>query len=44
MNFELAKKVFQKYLKRYNVKEGSIALKIKHTYEVVKKSEYIVMD
>ncbi len=41
MDFELAKKVFQEYLKRYNVKDGSIALKIKHTYEVVKKSEYI---
>ena len=41
MDFKLDKKVFQEYLKRYNVKDGSIALKIKHTYEVVKKSEYI---
>ena len=41
MDFELAKKSFQEYLKNYDTNDGSIALKIKHTYEVVKKSEYI---
>lgn len=41
MEFELAEKSFQEYLKNYDTNDGSIALKIKHTYEVVKKSEYI---
>ena len=41
MDFELAKKSFQEYLKNYDTNDGSIALKIKHTYEVVKKNEYI---
>lgn len=41
MDFELAEKSFQEYLKNYDTNDGSIALKIKHTYEVVKKSEYI---
>ena len=41
MDFELAEKSFQKYLKDYDTNDGSIALKIKHAYEVVKKSEYI---
>lgn len=41
MDFELAEKAFKEYLKNYNIEDGSIALKIKHTYEVVKKSQYI---
>ena len=41
MDFELAEKEFQEYLKNYDISDGSIALKIKHTYEVVRKSEYI---
>ena len=41
MEFELAEKSFREYLKKYDTNDGSIALKIKHTYEVVKKSEYI---
>ena len=41
MDFKLAEKSFQEYLKNYDTNDGSIALKIKHTYEVVKKSEYI---
>lgn len=41
MNFELAEKSFQEYLKNYDINDESIKLKIKHTYEVVKKSEYI---
>ena len=30
MDFELAKKSFQEYLKNYDTNDGSIALKIKH--------------
>lgn len=41
MDFELAEKEFQKYLENYDANDGSIALKIRHTYEVVRKSEYI---
>ena len=41
MEFGLAKKAFREYLKNYDTKNGSILLKIKHTYEVIKKSEYI---
>ena len=41
MDFELAKKSFQEYLKNYDTNDGSIALKIKQTYEVAKKSEHI---
>ena len=41
MDFKLAEKSFQEYLKNYDINDGSIALKIKHTYEVAKKSEYI---
>ena len=32
---------FKEYLKDYDLENGSIKLKIRHTYEVVKKSEYI---
>ena len=41
MNFIKAEKAFKEYLKNYNTQDGSIALKIRHTYEVVRKSEYI---
>lgn len=34
MDFELAEKGFQKYLENYDANDGSIALKIRHTYEV----------
>ncbi len=37
MNFQKAEKAFKEYLKNYNVDNGCIALKIRHTYEVVKK-------
>lgn len=33
--------VFKEYLQAYDLNDGNIKLKIKHTYEVVKKSEYI---
>ena len=41
IDFIKAQKMFKEYLKKYNLEDGSIKLKIKHTYEVVKKSEYI---
>lgn len=41
MNFEYAKKIFYEYLNQYDIENGSIKLKIIHTFEVVKKSEYI---
>lgn len=41
VDFLKAEKTFKEYLKDYNVVDGSIALKIRHTYEVVRKSEYI---
>lgn len=41
MNFEYAKKIFYEYLNQYDTENGSIKLKIIHTFEVVKKSEYI---
>ena len=36
-----AQENFKEYLKDYNLEDGSIQLKIRHTYEVVNKSEYI---
>ena len=44
IDFIKAQKAFKEYLKDYNVKNGSIKLKIKHTYEVAKKSEYIAIN
>ena len=41
MDFQKIEKVFKEYLKNYNLEDGSIALKVRHTYEVVRKSEYI---
>ncbi len=43
MEFEKAKEAFKEYLKSYDVNNGSIALKIRHTYEVIRKSEYIAL-
>ena len=41
IDFEIAQKSFNKYLENYNLKNESIKLKIMHTYETVKMSEYI---
>ena len=41
MDFQKTEKAFKEYLKDYDVEDGSIALKVRHTYEVVRKSEYI---
>lgn len=41
IDFIKAEKFFKKYLKDYDLEDGNIKLKVKHTYEVVKRSEYI---
>ena len=41
IDFNKAEKAFKDYLKAYNLEDGYIKLKIKHTYEVMRKSEYI---
>ncbi len=41
INFQKAQEAFQEYLSSYDLTDGKIKLKIKHTYEVVNKSEYI---
>lgn len=41
IDFRRALESFKEYLKDYDLENGSIKLKIKHTYEVVNKSEYI---
>jgi putative nucleotidyltransferase with HDIG domain len=41
IDFRKAEESFKNYLKNYDVEDGNIKLKIKHTYEVVRKSEYI---
>lgn len=41
IDFLKAEQNFKEYLKDYDLNNGNIKLKIKHTYEVVKKSEYI---
>ncbi len=41
IDFEKAEKQFKKLVKEYDVKNGMIELKIRHTYEVVEKSKYI---
>ena len=42
IDFRKAEEGFKEYLKDYDLENGSIKLKIRHTYEVVKKSEYIL--
>lgn len=41
IDFKKALQVFKNYLKDYDLEDGNIKLKVKHTYEVVNKSEYI---
>ena len=41
IDFIKAEKEFKEYLKQYDLTDGKIKLKIVHTYEVVKMSEYI---
>ena len=41
INLRKAQESFKEYLKDYDIEDGNIKLKIRHTYEVVNKSEYI---
>ena len=41
IDFRKVQESFKEYLKDYDLENGSIKLKIRPTYEVVKKSEYI---
>lgn len=41
IDFRKAEESFKNYLKNYDVEDGNIKLKIRHTCEVVQKSEYI---
>ena len=41
INIIKAQEEFKKYLKDYDLNNGNIKLKIKHTYEVMDKSEYL---
>lgn len=41
IDFQKAEKQFKSLLEGYDTKNGSIELKIRHTYEVAKKSEYV---
>ena len=41
IDFKYAMNAFKKYLKNFDSKYGKIDLKIRHTYGVVKASEYI---
>ena len=43
MDFEFAEKVFKEYIKNFDINDGCISLKIRHTLEVIKKSEYIAI-
>lgn len=40
-NFIQAEKEFKEYLKQYDLEDGRNKLKVVHTYEVIRKSEYI---
>ena len=41
INIIIAQEEFKKYLKDYDLNDGNIKLKIKHTYEVMDRSEYL---
>ena len=41
IDFSKSLEAFKEYLKDYDIENGSIKLKLRHTYEVVRKSEYI---
>ncbi len=41
INLVEAEKSFKKYLKSYDISDGNIELKVRHTYGVVRASEYI---
>lgn len=39
IDFQKAQKAFKEYLKQYDLEDGSVNLKVVHTYGVVDKSE-----
>ena len=41
IDFKQAQKSFKEYLQQYNLEYGKNELKIKHTYGVIKASEFI---
>ena len=41
IKYEIAEIAFKEYLENYDLEDGSIKLKVIHTYKVVEKSEYI---
>ncbi len=41
IDFEFAMKSFKEYLNDYDIEDANIKLKLKHTYKVIEKSEYI---
>ena len=43
IDFIKAEKAFKDYLKQYDLEDGKYKLKLVHTYEVVKMSEYIAI-
>jgi len=44
LDFNKAKRAFQDYLKQYDLTDGKIKLKIRHTFGVITLSEYIAKD
>ena len=44
IDFEKAQSAFKEYLKQYDLADGSVNLKVVHTYGVVEKSEYIARE
>lgn len=44
IDFEKAQIAFKEYLKQYDLADGSVNLKVVHTYGVVEKSEYIARE
>ena len=44
INYNKALKEFKKYLNNYDLNDGMIQLKVRHTYGVVSLSEYIAID
>lgn len=44
IDFERAQKVFKEYLKDFDMEQDKVRLKVIHTYNVVKFSEYIAKD
>ncbi len=41
IKYGIAEIAFKEYLENYDLEDGSMKLKVIHTYKVVEKSEYI---